>query len=71
MEEASDSRIQAIGDAWDAKNGGRGVLETFKPQSTIDVAAMRSQGEKFDFKRTARTFKLLCWRSFAEQVGVL
>ena len=64
-------RIKLIGDAWDLKNADRTLMEKFKPQSTSDVAAMRLTGETFDYRRILRNFKLLCWRSFAEQVKLI
>jgi len=45
------------------------MMRSFGPvKSTIDIAAVRSSGEKTDLTRIARNFRLLCWRAWAEQI---
>ena len=64
---ASDDRIQMIGDAWDESK--RESNEVHVLRSNIDVSTMRPSGESINVRRLARNFRLLCWRSIAEQVG--
>lgn len=64
IEKIADERIQTIGDFWDARS------EDFATSFTVrsnNVADMKVSGEKTDLTRIIRNFKLLCWRSFAEQ----
>lgn len=62
----SDDRIQMIGDAWDESK--RESNEVHVLRSNIDVSTMRPSGESINVRRLARNFRLLCWRSIAEQV---
>ena len=66
MEKDADDRILAIGDAWAERSlliGNDNILK-----SKADISALRSAGAQTDLTRLARNFKLLCWRSLAEQV---
>jgi hypothetical protein len=65
-EVASDDRIQMIGNAWEESR--RGVTEVHVLRSNIDVSTMRPTGESINPRRLIRNFRLLCWRSIAEQV---
>jgi ABC-type multidrug transport system permease subunit len=57
-----------IGDKWAEKSAASTVKHTLR--STIDIVNFRSMGstKRIDVIRIARNFKLLCWRSLAEQV---
>ena len=55
-----------IGDAWDESK--RESTEVHVLRSNIDVSTMRPSGESINLRRLTRNFKLLCWRSIAEQV---
>ena len=55
-----------IGNAWDESR--RGVTEVHVLRSNIDVSTMRPSGESINPRRLVRNFRLLCWRSIAEQV---
>jgi hypothetical protein len=67
VEESSDKRIQEIGDAWLSKKSEFEEVHTLK--SNTNISAMRAASEKTDMTRIIRNFKLLCWRTFAEQVN--
>ena len=62
----ADNRILAIGNAWEEKSLTLGNTHILK--STTDIAALRSAGVQTDITRLARNFRLLCWRTLAEQV---
>jgi hypothetical protein len=70
LEQAADLRILGLAAAWQTRSPA--VLASFGDvQSTIDIASVRSSGEKVDCQRVMRNFKLLCWRAFAEQTREL
>ena len=69
VEVLADNRIQAIGDAWLLSKSQFEEVHTLK--STKDISAMRAASEKTDLTRIVRNFKLLCWRTFAEQVVLI
>ena len=70
LEQAADMRILGLASGWQARSPA--MLASFgEVNSRIDIASVRSSGEKVDCQRLMRNFKLLCWRAFAEQTREL
>jgi ABC-type multidrug transport system ATPase subunit len=63
----SENRIDMIGNAWDLKNGML-ISKNKTVFNTSMILAVRPADEKNDLKRIIRNFKLLCWRSYTEQL---
>jgi ABC-type multidrug transport system ATPase subunit len=66
LEAEADARITSLADAWADQE--RSIIDAMgPPKSSVDISAMRASAMNTDCARVSRNFKLLCWRSSAEQ----